>query len=116
MADATSKHVEKLTELLGFDPVKRSTLTQDLFKEVVSDISKDRIDKAKAQAKDLLTKALQLRDQKDKCEKDFAKEMKKFDKELGKVMNQIQGLLSGKEPQEEGGEGEKEESKEEGTE
>lgn len=102
MADTSvSKSAEKLEGLLGFDPTKRGTLTQELFKEVVQEISKERTDKAKAQAKEHLTKAIQLREGMVKAEKDFNKEKQKFEKELGKVMNQIQGILTGKEPQEE---------------
>jgi len=111
MADTVSKSAEKLEGLLGFDPAKRGTL--ELFKEVVQEISKERTDKAKAQdeaarwlnrqaAKEHLTKAISLREGMVKAEKDFNKEKQKFEKELGKVMNQIQGILPGKEPQEEG--------------
>lgn len=107
MADIASN---KLEGLLGFDPTKRETLTQELFKEVVQEISKERTDKAKAQAKEHLTKAIQLREGMVKARRDFDREDKKFEKELGKVMNQIQGVLTGQEPHEEGGACEKEAS------
>lgn len=92
----------KLTKLLGFDPAKASRLTGVLYAEVVREISKERTDAAKAKAKDLLTKAISLREQAAQAEKKFRSEIQKFDKELAKVINSVQGILDGREPQAEG--------------
>lgn len=91
----------KLQELLGFDPTKKGTLTADLFSEVVKEIADERHKEAKARAKEHLVKAIQLREQMAKARKDFDAQDKKFEKELGKALNQIQGILSGKNPDEE---------------
>jgi DNA replication protein DnaD len=94
---------ERLQEMLGFDPVGKAGLTQDLFSEVVKEIQEERTKEAKAKAKEYLIKAMQLREQMEKAKRDFDTQYKKFEKELGKVLNQIQGILTGKEEGEEVG-------------
>lgn len=100
MADEKKANSEKLTEMLEFDAAKRPTLTQELFGEVVKEIREERVKDAKVKAKEQLVKAMQLREQMSKAEKDFNSQKQKMEKELGKVLNQIQGILSGKCPEE----------------
>jgi len=102
MGDEKNKasNAEKLTTLLDFDPAKRPTLTQELFGEVVKEIKEERAKEAKTKAKEQLVKAMQLREQMAKADKDFNGQKQKMEKELGKVLNQIQGILSGKCPEE----------------
>jgi len=106
MADQNTKKCagERLQELLGFDAAKKGTLTSELFGEVVKEIQEERQKEAKARAKEHLVKAMQLREQMEKARKDFEGQYKKFEKELGNILNQIQGILTGKpcESQEEG--------------
>jgi hypothetical protein len=97
--------------MLKFDAAKRPTLTQELFGEVVKEIQEERAKDAKAKAKEQLVKAMQIREHMAKAEKDFSSQKQKMEKELGKILNQIQGILSGKCP-EESQECEKEEGKE----
>lgn len=101
MSDQRKTSSDKLQEMLGFDAAKKGTLTNDLFGEVVKEIQQERHDEAKKRAKEHLVKAINLREQMEKARKDFEGQAKKFDKELGKVLNQIQGILTGKCPDEE---------------
>jgi hypothetical protein len=82
---------DRLQELLGFDAAKRGTLTSELFGEVVKEIQEERAKEAKSRAKEHLVKAMQLREQMEKARKDFENQYKKFEKELGSVLNQVQG-------------------------
>lgn len=91
---------DKLQELLEFDPAKRPTLTQELFSEVVKEIREERAKDAKTKAKEQLVKAMQVREQMVKAKKEFEGQYNKMEKELGKTLNQIQGILSGKCPEE----------------
>lgn len=100
MSDEKKTNADKLNEILTFDPAKRTSLTQELFGEVVKEIKEERAKEAKVKAKEQLIKAMQLREQMVKAEKDFNNQKQKMEKELGKVMNQIQGILSGKCPEE----------------
>lgn len=93
-------NTEKLIELMTFDPVKQPGLTSGLFSEVLKEITDERAKEGKAKAKELLVKAMDLRRQMSKAEKDFNNQKQKFDKELGKFLNQINGMLSGKAPEE----------------
>jgi hypothetical protein len=112
MGDNKQSNSDKLAAMLEFDAAKRPTLTGELFGEVVKEIKEERAKDAKAKAKEQLVKAMQIREGMAKAEKEFNGQKQKMEKELGKVLNQIQGILSGKCP-EEGKECEKEESSEE---
>lgn len=102
MADPTKPgNSEKLADLLKFDAAKRHPLTNELFGEVVKEITEERVKASKVQAKEALTKAMDLRAQMHKAQKDFSNQQAKFEKELGKILNQVQGMLSGKEADEE---------------
>lgn len=90
MADQT----ERLVSLAGFDPAKQPKVTEQIFKEVMSDIQKERADKAKAKARELIVKALDLREQMAKAEREFAQQKAKFEKELGKILNQLEQDLN----------------------
>jgi hypothetical protein len=94
-------NADKLTDMLKFDAGKRQTLTQDVFADVVKEINEERVKVVKTQAKEQLVKAMGLREQMTKAKKEFESQHKKMEKELGKILNQIQGILSGKEETEE---------------
>jgi CRISPR/Cas system CSM-associated protein Csm2 small subunit len=89
---------DKLQELLTFDAAKKHNLTQELMSEVVKEITEERVKEAKTRAKEQLVKAMQLREQMAKAKRDFDNQYQKMEKELGKIMNQIQGILTGKNP------------------
>jgi hypothetical protein len=94
-------NADKLTDMLKFDAAKRPTLTQDVFADVVKEITEERVKAVKSQAKDQLVKAMGIQEQMSKAKKEFESQHKKMEKELGKILNQIQSILSGKEPEEE---------------
>jgi vacuolar-type H+-ATPase subunit I/STV1 len=89
-------NAEKLQKMLGFDPDKKTNITQDALSEAVKEINEERIKEVKARAKELLIKAMQLREQKVKLDREYNQQSGKFDKELGKILKQIEGALSGK--------------------
>lgn len=91
---------DKLATMLEFDAAKRPTLTQELFGEVVKEIREERAKDAKTKAKEQLIKAMQIREGMAKAAKDFNNQQQKMEKDLGKILNQIQGILSGKCPEE----------------
>lgn len=93
-------NADKLATLLEFDAAKHPTLTQELFGEVVKEIREERVKGAKIKAKEQLVKAMQLREQMSKAVKDFNGQQQKMERELGKILNQIQGILNGKCPDE----------------
>lgn len=90
-----------LNDLLGFDSTKHPTPTSALFTEVATELQKERHDKAKGQAKELLTKAIELQSQQVGLEKKFNAEKQKFEKEFGKLMKQIEALVAGRDPEQE---------------
>lgn len=98
MADKTN--ADRLQELLTFDAAKKQNLTQELMSEVVKEITEERVKEAKSRAKEQLVKAMQLREQMAKAKRDFDNQHQKMEKELGKIMNQIQGILTGRCPEE----------------
>lgn len=93
---------DRLTALLGFDPTKRPQLGPKggrLFTEALADIVKERDEKAKVQATELFRKAIQLSDERKKARAQFNQADQKFEKELGKVLSQVESLVNGTEQQ-----------------
>jgi hypothetical protein len=88
----------RLSDIVGFDPAKKTKLSDELFQEVLEDVSKARIEKAKENAKVQLEKAIKLREDFARAKKDFEKQEKKFNKDLGKLLNKIEAELRGEEP------------------
>lgn len=97
-----SNNSERLEKLVGFDPVKKLSATGELLKSVVSDIKKEREEKAKTAAREKLVLAFDLREKMHKAEREFESQKAKFEKELGKLLNSLESNLSGSPvPQEE---------------
>lgn len=90
MAD-DSKNVGRLDTL--FEPHEKKL---DILGEALKEISEERAEKRKDAAKELLRKALDLKDQKERGRKEFEGKSRKFDKELGKVMNRLENMAKGR--------------------
>lgn len=86
---------ERLEKLVGFDAAKHPSITNEVFKEVLADLHKERAEKAKAQATEQIRKALELREKMVKAEREFNKQKQKFDQELGKLLNRLEAQLNG---------------------
>ena len=84
-----SSNVEKLVELAGFDPVKRPSVTDDILKEALKELQEARRVQALDKARELIKKAVELREQVHKAEQEFNKQKKKFEDELGKLLSQL---------------------------
>jgi hypothetical protein len=68
----------------------------DVLKEALKEVSKEESEKKKVAAKDLIRKALELQDRMNTAERTFNSEKKKFDKELGKTLNRLKNMASGR--------------------
>jgi hypothetical protein len=101
MAD-TNAHIARLSEVLGFDPGKKDQITAEAFKEVIAELQAERQKSVKEKAKVHLLRLMELRDQKSKMDRDYTNASKKWDKETGKMLKQIESMLSGKPVEEEG--------------
>jgi len=93
-----SNSAERLEKLVGFDPVKKTPATRELFGEVVEEIRKERELKAKEAAREQLVKAFELREKMHKVKKECDAQCAKFDKELGKLLGRLESGLSGGPP------------------
>lgn len=93
MADKGS--AERLQEMLGFDAARKGSLTQEVLGEALKEIKEEKAKEGKVRAKEQLLKAMQIREQMDKAAKEFNKQQQKMDKELCKILNQIEGNLKG---------------------
>jgi hypothetical protein len=96
MAEAINNHISKLNDLLGFDAGKKDQITSDAFKEVVAEIQAERQKVIKEKAKAQLIRAIEMRDQKEKTDREYAAQSKKWDKEMGKLLRGIESMLTGK--------------------
>lgn len=90
---------DRLVERLGWDPAKRASVTKDLFEELIVEAQAKRLEEAKEAARGKLAKAMELRQKVSEIEKKFRGERQKFEKEIGKLLNEIEGGFSQSQPQ-----------------
>lgn len=85
-----ASNVEKLVGLFGGeDPAKKPSITEDILSEALQDFKKARRDEALNRARDVIKKAVELREQKHKLDQEYNKQSKKFEDELGKLLSQL---------------------------
>lgn len=101
MSDNSKTPTQQLAEILGFDPTREAGLTKDGISDVAAELMKERSDKAKAVAKDFLSKAIDVAQKKAKLEREFKKSSEAFDKELRKLVNRLNAAVAGRPPPEE---------------
>ena len=89
-------NLERLVSVLGFDPAKGGGADNAIIQEALKEIQDEEAKAKKAKAKEQLLKAAELRKKMVEAERQFESQRKKFDKELGKVLNQIEAMASGK--------------------
>lgn len=89
---------DRLTALLGYDPGKGVGITKDAFQSVLDDLQKERSDESRAKAKELLKKAIELRKQQHALRVEFVKKDAAADKELNKLVNQLESAVNGTPP------------------
>ena len=86
-----TKNTDKLNEL--FKPHEQQV---DILKEALKEVSEERAEERKKAAKDLVRKALDLQKQMDDAERQFLGQKKKWDKELGKLINRLNNMAGGR--------------------
>lgn len=86
---------QALVDMMTFDPAKEPSVGLDAFNEVLREMAEERQKKAKEKARETLTKAADLRKKMVVAERDFNKQKKEFDKELGKLLNTLRQALNG---------------------
>ncbi len=99
MADQNGKQSngDRLVSMLdGMNPAKQGSITKELFADVIKEIKEEKGKEAKAKAKEHLLKSIELVQKMEKLRKEFDGQYRKMDKELGKLMGQINGMLAGK--------------------
>ena len=93
MSGKEQDNLARLRDRVKFDPTKQGRLSTKLFDEVLEDISEERADKAKGEARKLLEEAITLAEQMTKLSRDFEAQRKRLNKELGKVLNRVDSKL-----------------------
>lgn len=96
MPDGKPDRVAQLCEKLGFDPARQATGDAGLLADVVKEIQQEREKEVKTKVKELLVLAMQVRKQMDDARKKFEREWAKMEKELGKILGDLERLASGK--------------------
>jgi hypothetical protein len=102
MSDDKIDNVERLVKRMGFDPASRPSASEDLLKEVLGELNKERQDKAKVALKVTLEEAVKLREEMNKVDKQYNQTRANFNKQLGKLLNSLENSLRGRQQQPEG--------------
>lgn len=89
---------ERLAEIAGFDAAKGVVLSDELFKEVLQEVTEGRRQAAKDKASSLLKQALEIRENMVKAERAFQGNQQKFNKTLGKLLNRLEAQLRNQPP------------------
>lgn len=89
-----SDKLEKLAGILGFDP-QGDVAAVGAISEAVLEIANERKALAKLKAKELIAKAIDMSKKKAEIDKAYKQESIKWDKEMGKLMKEIEGLSNG---------------------
>lgn len=92
-----SDPIQRLTDLLKFDPAKK-TVGTNVFADALAEVHKKRDEANKTRAIELLEKAIDLRTKFAEVTKQFQGQEKKFNKELGKLLNSIEAMAKGNPP------------------
>lgn len=88
------KNTDRLVKILGYDPA-RSHSGPTVFSEALKELQEESDKQTKAQAKELIGKAVELRKKMNERVRSVNSEIKKFDKELGKLLNKIEAFSKG---------------------
>lgn len=83
---------EKLKSLLGDEHTKAARVTKDVFKEALAEVNAERYQQAKARAKEVIAKAIELQKQRNQLDATHKKAMKKFDEDLSKLLKEIENF------------------------
>lgn len=95
MDTANNSNLKRLTEKLGFDPTKNAPAT-GVFAAALEEVRKKRDAAAQVKAIELIEKATELSNKMEALRKQSEGQLKKFDKELGKLMGSIEAMASGR--------------------
>jgi hypothetical protein len=94
---AQTPNTDALLALLEFDPAK-PTLTGDVVNDALKEIREEAALKSKDRAKEGLRKAMDIRTKMETCKRNFDKEYRKFDKELGTAIKGLVAAVNGQQP------------------
>ena len=101
MAEKEKKtNVDKLTEMLQFDPTSQSP-TGKVWNKALEEVTKEVNERKQKVAEEQIKKAIELAQKMKQAKSAFIKEEAKFEKELGKALKKIKGLTGDNSPAEE---------------
>lgn len=92
-----SSPAERLSEMLGFDPSKKNP-SSGVFAEAMKEYNEERNKELKSLVKEKLAKAVELHKTLVTKRNELEGLMKKVEKELGKVLGQLEAMSKGAEP------------------
>lgn len=87
---------EDIQKILGFNPAKTPGPNKSAIDKAVAKLLVAREEKSAAAAEELLTKAIGLAEQLAAIEKEFKKKKEAVEKEIQKLVSQVQNALSGR--------------------
>jgi len=89
----SSERLLQLTE--GTDLTKNPSVTSTILREVLADLKAERSVQAKEKARQIMLQCVDLEKKKRQAKKDFEAAEQKFEKELGKLLSQLERDVGG---------------------
>lgn len=90
-----SPKVIALIQKLGFDPAKQPTGDARILSKVMDKIKAEREALVEKQVEDLVRKLMEIRQTMDKAKKEFDKQYQKHEKEVAKLLTDLDRIASG---------------------
>lgn len=90
----TSSPIEKLNGILGFDPAANK-VEKGIFEEALAEVREQDAQKHKAKAKELIEKGISCLRKWHELDRQFTSEKKKSNKDLNKIISQIEIMAGG---------------------
>jgi len=90
---------EKLVSLLGFDPGKGDNIVSGVLGQAVQELREEKAKVGLVKAKELLTKLMALKAERDKFKREADQKVAKMDKEFGKAWSAIERIANGQPPE-----------------
>lgn len=86
-----SENFQRATDVLGFEPTKRVATSAYILTKVKEKLQEERQKQAEEQAEKAMRQVIELCEKHAQAVRQFHSQEKKWDKELGKLLNQLEG-------------------------
>lgn len=98
MTESIDRKVDKIVELLGFDPAKQAPITKTILEDVVREEQAKRYEESRAKARSIVEQLVAKRKELDQARRQLEKAEESFEKSSTSLLNQVERAMRGEGP------------------